>query len=294
MLNAGAGLVETVFSVTGNLDRQGDVIVPGAFKNAAKSSPTPAVVFSHVWDDVTPVLGKTTAWSEVLPGDPTLPARLKALNAKAGEDGPQFGCVKAQVKFDLETPAGQVAFTHVKNENLKEWSFAFDIDEGGAYYEDQGKSESGAYAAPVRFIKSIKELFEVSLVLIGANPATSTVGWKSFRPESTKAIEEIFDAYQAFAEAPPEAVGDFDYRAAAEAALGEVVLGPKDTPPAAIEVQPEAIDDSIPMWMQVGIMQALSPATDTVPDNTASPDVADLDALTSLMTGRRFEIDLTH
>ena len=32
VINAGAGLVECAFSVTGNLDRQSDIVHPGAFR----------------------------------------------------------------------------------------------------------------------------------------------------------------------------------------------------------------------------------------------------------------------
>lgn len=59
--------------------------------------------------------------------------------------------------------------------------------ENGTSYEDT-KSSDGGYAPPVRHIKDISEIFEVSLVLIGANPATSTIGWNSGKKRPHEAI----------------------------------------------------------------------------------------------------------
>jgi hypothetical protein len=175
VLNAGAGIVETVFSVTGPpADRQGDIIDAGAFSKAIANSRLPTVVFSHVWNDINQVLGRTLSWEELLPGNPMIPSRLKS--AAKGES--QVGCVRAQVQFDLETPAGQLAFTHVRNQNLKEWSFSFDVGENGAYYEDH-KSADGKYSAPIRHIKDVSEVFELTLCVIGAQQRTETVAWKA-------------------------------------------------------------------------------------------------------------------
>jgi HK97 family phage prohead protease len=159
VLDSARGLVECVFSVTKNTDRQGDEIDPGAFGKAITSKSGVPVVYAHVWDDINQVLGKTVAWKELYPGDPGLPAELQAKG---------YGGVRTTVQFDQETPAGRVAFTHVKNQNIKDWSFAFDIDEGGDKTEDD-----------VRHIKSIKEIYEVTLALIGANPATTTMAFKA-------------------------------------------------------------------------------------------------------------------
>ena len=289
VLDADMGLVECAFSVTGNVDRQNDRILPGAFKTALASSRPPTVVYSHVWDDIHQVLGKTQTWNELLPGDPSLPSKLKAQNEailKAGKGEQLRGCMKAQVKFDRDTPSGALAFTHVKNENLVEWSFAFDVADGGTFYDDPGKSLDGGYVQPVRNIKDISEVFEVSLVLIGANPATSTVGWKSILKEAKSDLGAIVEAYEAWKQAPD--ADSFNYYEAAKDAIAAVLLGEAPlSPPAAdilttadplavepIEVTAEVITESVPAWMQAGILEALRPATDTVPDNAKPEDVA--------------------
>ena len=159
VLDPARGLVETVFSVTGNVDRQGDVIEPGAFGKALAAKNSVPVVYAHKWDDLDAVLGKTVSWRELLAGDPALPDSLKSKG---------LGGVKAIVQFDQETPSGRVALTHVKNKNITEWSFAFDIADAGEKFEDN-----------VRHIKSIAEVYEVTLALIGANPATTTMAFKA-------------------------------------------------------------------------------------------------------------------
>lgn len=160
ILDPARGLVECVFSVTGNVDRQNDVIEPGAFSKALAAKASVPVVYAHKWDDINQVLGKTVSWKELLPGDPGLPASLQANG---------FGGVKATVQFDQETPAGRVALTHVKNRNITDWSFAFDVDpDGGEKFEDN-----------VRHIKGVKEIYETTVALIGANPATTTMAFKA-------------------------------------------------------------------------------------------------------------------
>jgi HK97 family phage prohead protease len=159
VVDAARGLVDCVFSVTKNVDRQNDEIDPGAFGKAIAAKASVPVVYAHVWDDINQVLGKTVGWKELYPGDPGLPESLQAKG---------LGGVKTTVQFDQETPAGRVAFTHVKNRNIKDWSFAFDIDDDGEKFESD-----------VRHIKSIKEIYEVTLALIGANPATTTMAFKA-------------------------------------------------------------------------------------------------------------------
>jgi len=174
VLDANRGLVETVFSVTGNVDRQNDVIDSGAFAKALAAKASVPVVYAHKWDDINAVLGKTVQWRELLPGDPGLPDKLRVKG---------LGGVKAVVQFDQETPSGRVAFTHVKNGNLTDWSFAFDVDDDGEKYDDGGT---------VRHLKSIREIYEVTLALIGANPDTQTLDFKALvLEEAAESIESL-------------------------------------------------------------------------------------------------------
>jgi HK97 family phage prohead protease len=168
VLDAGRGLVDAVFSVTGNLDRQNDVITPGAFGKALANKASVPVVYAHDWNNLDAVLGKTVAWAELMPGDNRLPSSLL---------GAGYGGVKATIQFDQETPAGRLALTHVKNGNLSEWSFAF-------------TAEDDTDAKGVRHLKTVNEIFEVTLALVGANPETVTMALKAHNPAKTRASND--------------------------------------------------------------------------------------------------------
>lgn len=229
VLDAARGLVETVFSVTGNVDRQNDVITPGAFGKALAAKSSVPVVYAHRWDDLNAVLGKTVGWTELMPGDPGLPAALQTKG---------FGGVKATIQFDQETPAGRVAFTHVKNKNITEWSFAFDIDDDGEKYED---------GSSARHIKSIREVFEVTLALIGANPATQTLAFKAL-VEAEAAVEPAITDYD-------EALAD----------LLEVAAQAVDT------AEAKSRDAAISRAAEARLLSELSTLTPNVPVNDKAP-----------------------
>ena len=153
------GLVEAIFSATGVVDRQGDRIVPGAFTRALSAKASVPVVYAHAWQDISQVLGRTTSWTELMPGSPGLPDALRSQG---------YGGVKATIQFEMGVPSGRAAFTHLKNGNLGQYSFAFDIDNDGEKFEGN-----------VREIKSIREIYEVTVALIGANQLTTTMVAKS-------------------------------------------------------------------------------------------------------------------
>ena len=153
------GVVEAIFSATGNVDKQGDRIVPGAFSKALAAKVSVPVVFAHKWDSIDAVLGRTTSWAELMPGSPGLPDSMRSQG---------YGGVKATIQFEMGVPSGRAAFTHLKNGNLGQYSFAFDIDNDGEKFEGN-----------VREIKSIREIYEVTVALIGANPLTTTMVAKS-------------------------------------------------------------------------------------------------------------------
>jgi HK97 family phage prohead protease len=171
-IDAERGLYSCVFSATRNEDRQGDVIEPGAFTKALTAKSSVPVVYAHVWNDINQVLGRTAGWKELPPGSPELPESLQAKG---------LGGVKALIQYEMDVPAGRVAATHTKNGNITDWSFAFDIDDGAEKYEDN-----------VRHIKSIKEIYEVTLALIGANTATTTLAFKAMvEAEAKSDVEHV-------------------------------------------------------------------------------------------------------
>lgn len=179
-IDAERGLYSCIFSATKNEDRQADVIEPGAFAKALIAKSSVPVVYAHVWNDIHQVLGRTAGWTELPPGSPELPAKLLTKG---------LGGVRANIQYEMDVPAGRVAATHTKNGNITDWSFAFDIDDDGAKTEDN-----------VRHITSIKEIYEVTLALIGANPATTTMAFKAMveaealQPDDDAEVIEVVKA----------------------------------------------------------------------------------------------------
>jgi phage head maturation protease len=168
VLDASKGIVQALFAVTGNVDRQNDRIVAGAFSKALAAKSSVPVVYAHKWDDLDAVLGKTLNWTELMPGNPELPSDFL---------GKGMGGVRADVQFEMGVPAGRVAFTHVANKNIRDWSWAFDVAPEGEKSASDG----------VREIKAIAEIYEVTLALIGANPATTTMAFKAMVEAETHA-----------------------------------------------------------------------------------------------------------
>lgn len=135
-------------SVFGNKDSYGDVVVAGAFKGtlerwAAKDALIP-LLFGHKMDDPDFNIG----------------------SVDASEDDHGL-LVKGTI--DLESPKGLATYRALKGKRLNQMSFAYDVLEGGMvntkdddYYE----------------LREL-ELFEVSVVTIGANQETEILAVKS-------------------------------------------------------------------------------------------------------------------
>jgi HK97 family phage prohead protease len=148
------GIVDAIVNTTGIVDRQKDIIEPGAFRKAIGGK-LPKVVNSHQGSEF---LGKVLSMREIMPGDPALPKSLADRH---------LGAFAVKMQFNLETQAGREMFSNVKGGYVDEWSFMFTIDD--AQYDAKG----------IRHIKLIDEIFEVSPVLVGANQATLTLAAKS-------------------------------------------------------------------------------------------------------------------
>lgn len=145
-----AGEFRATIATLNVVDRDGDVIVPGAFK---RGQAVKVAAWGHNWD--------------------ALPVGMGTLGAdtdRAWVDG----------KFFLDTPQGQAHYQTVKALGpLQEWSFGFQVDKWS-----QGKHEG----QDVRFIEGI-DAFEVSPVMLGAGIGTGTDSIKSAVAELVKAAE---------------------------------------------------------------------------------------------------------
>ena len=151
------GYVKAVISTFNVKDRDGDVLLPGSIPN---NYPVKMASWGHKWEQLAIGKGVITVNDE-----------------EATFEG----------KFFLDTEAGREAYTTVKNlDDLQEWSWGFSIPEGGAFTK---RSEDGSVTTYI----TDTEPYEVSPVLVGANPKTGTVSIKGLEEkveEMTESVEE--------------------------------------------------------------------------------------------------------
>jgi HK97 family phage prohead protease len=168
IVSAKRGELETLFSVTGNVDRGKDRIEVGAFDGVIRdiksgAKPWPALLYGHQMDDLSAVMGSIVDLEEIRPGDPRLPQRLQ-------QNG--WGAVRAKARFNLNTSAGKDGWELASAGDLPSWSFAYVPGDFGFV----GKGDDA-----IRSLRSIDELFECSLVIVPMNEEarTLTAGMKS-------------------------------------------------------------------------------------------------------------------
>ncbi len=151
-LGEAAGLAEGEFiayaSVFGNKDSYGDVVMPGAFTNTlAKWAEKDAVIpllFGHRMDDPDFNIGY--------------------VDAEEDDHG-----LKVHGFIDLDAPKGKSTHRAMKNGRLSQMSFAYDVIDGGWTTRD------GEEFYELREL----DLFEVSVVTVGANQETEILAIKS-------------------------------------------------------------------------------------------------------------------
>ena len=163
------GVVETIFSVFGNVDNGGDIVHPGAFtKTFAERGLEVRVLDQHMTDSVSRALGKPLELREV--GRDELPADLLERFPEA------TGGALAKVQFLMSTPEGKGAFERIKEGVINQWSFAFlPLDADFSEVTMDGEPMT------VRNLRTLK-LFEISPVLFGMNEATTTTSAKEDEP----------------------------------------------------------------------------------------------------------------
>ncbi|WP_336819840.1 HK97 family phage prohead protease [Gordonia sp. MMO-8] len=139
------GEIEAYASIFGNVDSYGDIVAAGAFATTLKkweeSDRVIPLLYGHNMSDPMYNIGGLTSAIE----------DEKGLRVKAA--------------FDLDNPIAAQVYKLVKGRRLSELSFAFDVVSS----TDEGQT---------RVLKEL-DLFEVSIVVVGANPATEIVAVKS-------------------------------------------------------------------------------------------------------------------
>jgi HK97 family phage prohead protease len=162
-LDEGKGVFEAIVAVFNNVDRGGDKILPGAFKDTlaeweAKGRPIP-VIFSHEWANLDAHIGQV-------------------LEAKEVEQGLY---IKGQLEMD--EPFAQRVYKKMQKGTLAEFSFAYDV-------VDMAQVKEGD-----KWINELRklELLEVGPCLVGMNPDTQLLGVKEWTPEEIVKLKAAWD-----------------------------------------------------------------------------------------------------
>ncbi|MFE7899181.1 HK97 family phage prohead protease [Streptomyces sp. NPDC057424] len=231
----GAGEFTALVSVFGNEDSVGDVVMPGAFADdlarwKQSGNPIP-VIWSHDWGDPFSHIGSVTEAKETTAG------------------------LVVTGQLDLSNPKAEQVFRLLKNGRVTQFSFAYDILDGGWGERDGGE---------VYELRKLK-IHEVGPCLVGANQETELLavkaarvasGAKAGRVLSQKNFESLLAAHTAIGEvldaATPEKATAAPSKNGApgqpgpEKADGEQPSAtPEDTPPAKTDTGEKDIDSSI-------------------------------------------------
>ena len=151
VLDERMGIVEAYVNTMGIRDADGDIIDPAAFNASIKSNLPIPVLAGH---DQSKLVGKVLfAQSE-----PTGAADEHRLYTR--------------MQLNMETQAGQEAYSNIAGEYIREWSVGFNLPAGDAVVYDRAGKETTRRILDLDWV-------EVSAVIRGASPSTSTIAAKS-------------------------------------------------------------------------------------------------------------------
>ena len=160
------GVVEAIVAVMGNIDHQGDIIIPGAFaKTIVERGSEVLVLDNHRTDSNEAILGKMLALREIGRGE--LPTAVTEKYPEA------TGGLLAKMQFLLQTPEGKGIFERIKAKAVKKYSIGYDPLQKD--FETLGEGDD---RVTIRNLREIR-LWEVSVVPFAANEATMTVSAKT-------------------------------------------------------------------------------------------------------------------
>lgn len=169
-----AGEFTAVVSVYGNIDSYGEKVMAGSFDKSleryASKGKKVKVLWGHNWER--PV-GTATELYSALPGDDRLPDDVK-----------EYGGLIATGQLALNTKEGLEAYEHLKAGTIDEFSIGYRVILDS--FDDAG----------IRQLDEV-DLHEFSLVLVGANPATSLLALKSAmtNPQKAEALDTELTAF---------------------------------------------------------------------------------------------------
>ncbi|MFJ3507806.1 HK97 family phage prohead protease [Streptomyces luteogriseus] len=236
----GAGEFTALVSVFGNEDSVGDVVLPGAFTEdldrwKRSGDPIP-VIWSHDWGDPFSHIGHVTDARET-PGGLVVTGQL-----------------------DLANPKAEQVFRLLKGRRVTQFSFAYDIDDGG--WGERGGRE-------VYELRKLR-IHEVGPTLVGANQETELLAAKAASVASGMKAGRVLSQK------------NFEALTAAHEAIGEVLAAAQPEKSAARtpseepgQPDPAAADGDQPSAQPASVPPAQGP-TDTDPSSTEDESTPDL------------------
>ena len=175
------GIVETIFSVFGNIDEGLDIVHPGSFtKTFVERGNKVRVLDHHNTNSIMDVIGKPIELREL--GRSELP---KELLLKCPES---TGGAYAKVQMLMDTPEGRGAFIRLRDKAVDEWSFGYDVLD-----KDFSSAVKDNEDVTVRNLRTLK-LWELSPVIWGMNPITDTIGAKGAGVDKSVNLSERISA----------------------------------------------------------------------------------------------------
>jgi HK97 family phage prohead protease len=145
------GIVEAYVNTMGVKDADGDIIDPAAFDASIRANLPIPVLAGH---DQSKLVGKV----------------VFAQSEKAGTGDEHR--LYTRMQMNMDTQAGQEAYSNIAGEYIREWSVGFNLPAGDSVAYGRAGKET------VRRILDL-DWVEVSAVIRGASPSTATIAAKS-------------------------------------------------------------------------------------------------------------------
>ena len=160
------GIVEAYVNTMGIRDADGDIIDPAAFDASIRSNLPIPVLAGH---DQSKLVGKV----------------IFAQPEKTGVGDEHR--LYTRMQMNMDTQVGQEAYSNIAGEYIREWSVGFNLPDGDSVVYDRAGKET------VRRILNL-DWVEVSAVIRGASPSTSTIAAKALKAPNTYSTREDAEA----------------------------------------------------------------------------------------------------
>lgn len=169
--------IEAVASTTGNMDRGGDVIAPGAFKSAVLREfvSSGALLVGHEWDDL-PV---GYIESAKISGDQLI-SRAVFHSTPSAQEARTVAIERATAGKSVSVSVGFLPDYDSVEYHDSGAAMLKSCEEKGMDLEQFDTRGIKAWKYGCRLIRSVSELFEWSIVLVGMNPRAKAVSVKDF------------------------------------------------------------------------------------------------------------------